>query len=438
MPAAGDGNPLDERVRLQHQALLRGSLNRLEREFGHLLTRETLHHYLDDSYREMIGRSRVGTHVPIFVERFARDRLRALARNRGLAVDHRPVVLFVCQRNDAVSQMAAALFRELAGDRATALSAGAEPADELLEVAVHALHEVGIEILDEFPKPVTPEIEEAADVIVTLDRRDDVAIVDDHQYEAWSVGDHEGGGLDAYRAVRHELTGRVEDLLDRLAPPTPAMRRADLDGDLEELGAMVARMGRDVLDMIEGEASALGEPDGAVHSRVTQADARVDAAHRAVASRVMEVIALRQPVAGDLRALLALDTTALHLERVGDGMVDLAAIGLRGGLDLDDGVPHELEEMLGLVETMTGDAVASVVDRTTDGINWIVDMERRLDGLHGEVVAWLADGRAGDHPMAAVEMDRASRAVKRAGEHALDIAEQAIYAETGELRELGR
>ncbi len=426
------------RLRIQHQALIRGSLNRLEQEFGHLLTRETLQRYLDESYADLMSRCRVATHVPTFVERFTRQRLQALARNRGLAIDHRPEVLFVCRRNDAVSQMAAALFRELAGGRATAHSAGAEPADDLLEAAVHALHEVGIEVLDEFPKPVTPEIEEAADVIVTLDAGDGITVVDGRRSEAWSVAAHEGGGLDVYRALRHELTGKVEDLLDRLAPATPTLRRADMDGDLEELSAMVARMGRAVLDMIEGEAEALGAGDGAGHSRVPQADARVDAAHRAVANRVVEVIALRQPVAGDLRALLALASTALHLERVADCMVDVAIIGLGGGLDPEDGIPGQLVEMLSLVETMTGDALASVVDRTTDGINWIIDMDRRLDALHGEVFAWLAEGRAGDDPVAAVEMDRASRSVKRAGEHALDIAEQAIYAETGELRELGR
>ncbi|MEM9562745.1 MAG: PhoU domain-containing protein [Actinomycetota bacterium] len=425
----------------EHRLLRRGILNRLDAEFGRLLTRETLEQYLDESSAELARRSSSVAHAPVFVERFARQRLRALAKNEGLVVDHQPVVLFVCQRNDGASQMAAALFRRQAGDRAVALSAGRQPSGELLVEAVHALHEIGIELLDEFPKPLTPEVEQAADIIITLDRHDRIPVLDDRHYEAWRTIDPEGGGLNAYRSLRHELTIQVERLVGRLAPPTPAASRAGFDGDLEELTAMVDRMGRDVVAMIQSAAGALegslpfGRSEG--WRRVRDADARVDAAHLAIVNRVLEIIALRQPVAGDLRTLLALDNTVIHLERVADGLVDVAEVALAGHLPREEPMPPGLGDMLSLLEVMVGDAVADVVDRSTGSVDGIVAMERQLDDLHGGIFRWLSEGRAADH-LAGIELDRVSRAIKRAGEHAVDMAEQAVFADRGQWRELRR
>ncbi len=441
LPTSTAPTPDHLHLSTEHRLIRRGILNRLDVEFGRLLTRETLEQYLDESTAELTRRSSSVAHAPVFVERFTRQRLRALAKNQGLVVDHQPVVLFVCQRNDGASQMAAALFRRQAGDRAIALSAGRKPADDLLVEAVHAMHEVGIEMLDEFPKPLTPEVEQAADIIITLDRHDRIPVLDDRHYEAWRTIDPEGGGLNAYRSLRHELAVQVERLVGRLAPPTPTVSRAGFDGDLEEVTAMVDRMGRDVVAMIQCAAAALegslpfGRTEG--WRRVRDADARVDAAQLAVVNRVLEIIALRQPVAGDLRALLALENTVIHLERVADGLVDVAEAALSVHLPKDSPTPPGLGDMLSLLEVMVGDAVADVVDRSTGSVDGVVSMERQLDDLHGGVFRWLSDGRAGDH-RGSMELDRLSRAIKRAGEHAVDMAEQAVFADRGEWRELRR
>ena len=162
------------------------------------------------------------THIPAFVERFAGQRLKALAKTDGL-IDGPPMdVLFVCERNDALSQMAAALFNTAVGDLAHAHSAGTAPAGELLDEAVAVMHEVRVDLGEAFPKPISVEIEQAADVIVTLDAHDDVSILEGKQYRAWRLADRHADGLDGYRAMRDELSERTDTLVAEIVPkPLP-------------------------------------------------------------------------------------------------------------------------------------------------------------------------------------------------------------------------
>ena len=177
---------------VQCEVALHGIAHRLEGEFGEMFTRDTIDHHVHDSYDRMAATWRIATHIPAFVERFSRQRLRALAKNRGIVAGHRPEVLFVCARNDAASQMAVGLFNLCAQGRATAHSAGAVPASELRAEAVAVMDEVGGDLSAQFTRPVTPEVEAAADVVVTLDAHDDIPIVDDKRYVAWRMPPAEG------------------------------------------------------------------------------------------------------------------------------------------------------------------------------------------------------------------------------------------------------
>jgi 3-hydroxyisobutyrate dehydrogenase len=85
-----------------------------------------------------------------------------------LVSEHRPEVLFVCVHNAGRSQMAAGLLRKLAGDRVAVRTAGSEPADELNPVAVEAMREIGVDLSQEFPKPLTDEFVRDADVVITM------------------------------------------------------------------------------------------------------------------------------------------------------------------------------------------------------------------------------------------------------------------------------
>ena len=79
-----------------------------------------------------------------------------------------PRVVFVCQKNGGKSQMAAALMRDLAGDAIDVLSAGTKPGASLNAQSVESLEQLGIDVGGEYPKALTREMVESADVVVVL------------------------------------------------------------------------------------------------------------------------------------------------------------------------------------------------------------------------------------------------------------------------------
>ena len=155
-------------------------------------------------------------------ERFARQRLRALARVEGKGSDGTPIVLFLCVHNAGRSQMALGWFNHLAGDRAVAWSGGSEPGSEINPAAVAAMAEVGIDITGEFPKPWTEEIVQAADVVVTMGCGDACPLYPGKRYEDWELDDPAGQDVAAVRPIRDEIRRRVEQLLAEVGVTTTA------------------------------------------------------------------------------------------------------------------------------------------------------------------------------------------------------------------------
>ncbi|MGF1597073.1 MAG: PhoU domain-containing protein [Acidimicrobiales bacterium] len=428
-----------ERAKAQHHLLLRGISNRLDGEFGEYLTRDTIQHAVEDTYADLTSRAKVLTHVPAFVERFTRQRLKALTKNQGQVTDHPPDVLFYCHRNDAVSQMAAALFAATADGRATTHSAGATPSDELLDDAVHALHEVGIELLAEFPKPLTEEIEQAADVIVTLDRHDDIPVVVTKRHVAWRLPDPRPQGLDGYRALRDELTARVEELAAEILTPHPPPTHRAFDADLAELEAAVAAMGEAVVARCRRIGPAIAAAGSAELGRLVDDDDAIDEQETTVAALALELIARRQPVAIDLRTILAMRMVALHLERIADGIVDIARFALAAPPVIDGRLPSQLDAMTSTVADMAEMALAGLEGRDTGSAARLEDLDESMEALHRSLFVDLATAQAsGADQTTVLVVDRISRALKRAGEHALDIAEESVFLITGDLVELGR
>ena len=128
----------------------------------------------------------------------------------------KPAVLFLCIHNAGRSQMALGWFNHLAGDRAIAWSGGSEPAAAINPTAVRAMHEVGIDITGEYPKPWTDEVVRAADVVVTMGCGDACPFYPGKRYEDWQLDDPAGQDLDAVRPIRDEIERRVRGLLASL------------------------------------------------------------------------------------------------------------------------------------------------------------------------------------------------------------------------------
>jgi arsenate reductase len=195
---------------------LKTAATRLQTEFTDMFGVETIERYLHSSYDQFAGHATVPNFLPLLAERFARQRLHALARVEGKMTDNKPTVLFLCTHNAGRSQMALGFFNHLAGELAVAWSGGSEPGDKINPAAVEAMAEVGIDITGEFPKPWTDEIVQASDVIVTMGCGDACPIFPGHRYEEWVLPDPAGQAVDAVRPIRDEIEERVRRLLSDL------------------------------------------------------------------------------------------------------------------------------------------------------------------------------------------------------------------------------
>jgi arsenate reductase (thioredoxin) len=191
----------------------------LQRDFSETFGVETIERFLNSCYDELAARATLPRFLPLFAERFARQRLNALARVEGKISDGKPTVLFLCTHNAGRSQMARGFFTHLAGGQAVAWSGGSEPGNELNPVAVEAMAEVGIDVTEEFPKPWTDEIVRAADVVITMGCGDACPIYPGKRYEEWALPDPAGQSLDAVRPIRDDIEEHVRRLLGDLNLP---------------------------------------------------------------------------------------------------------------------------------------------------------------------------------------------------------------------------
>ncbi|HYO38964.1 MAG TPA: arsenate reductase ArsC [Nocardioidaceae bacterium] len=206
-------------ISLDQIVALTSAATRLARAFEGVFSAETIERFLHTSYDQFASRATVTSFLPLLAERFAEQRLKALAKVEGLTSDGRPVVLFLCTHNAGRSQMAMGFFERYAGDAAIAWSGGSEPGHEINPAAVAAMAERGIDISTEYPKPWTDEVVRAADVVITMGCGDACPIFPGKRYEEWTLDDPAGLDVDAVRPVRDEVERRVIALLDQLHVP---------------------------------------------------------------------------------------------------------------------------------------------------------------------------------------------------------------------------
>ncbi len=133
-------------------------------------------------------------------------------------MNHPPEVLFVCVHNAGRSQMAAALLARHAQDRVHIRSAGSAPGDEINPAVVAAMDEIGIDLAQEFPKPLTDEFVRAADVVVTMGCGDACPIYPGKRYLDWELDDPAGRSVEEVRVIRDEIDQRVRELIAELVP----------------------------------------------------------------------------------------------------------------------------------------------------------------------------------------------------------------------------
>jgi arsenate reductase (thioredoxin) len=213
---------LRDDLSIDQRLALKTAATRLQTEFGDMFGVETFERFLHSSYEQFANHATIANFLPLLAERFARQRLRALAKVEGTSNDGKPIVLFLCTHNAGRSQMAMGFFTHLAGDAAVAWSGGSEPGNEVNPAAAQAMAEVGIDISGEYPKPWTDEIVQAADVVITMGCGDACPVFPGRRYEEWVLDDPAGQDVDGVRPIRDDIEERVRRLLTDLHVPIHA------------------------------------------------------------------------------------------------------------------------------------------------------------------------------------------------------------------------
>ena len=214
--------PEHEHMTPQQRVQLNHVVKHLHTRFHGIFGLESIEAFVFESYDEIARRATVTKWLTVTAEKFALQRLEALAHTRDHSSKRVPAVLFLCVHNAGRSQMALGWFNHLAAGRAIAWSGGSEPGSEINQDVVKAMAEVGIDISKEFPKPWTDEFLGAADVVVTMGCGDACPLVPGKRYEDWDLKDPTGKSLDEIRHIRGSVRDRVEALLDEILPvPQP-------------------------------------------------------------------------------------------------------------------------------------------------------------------------------------------------------------------------
>ena len=213
------------------------------------------------------------------------------------------------------------------------------------------------------------------------------------------------------------------------------------DRDLEAIQSNIMKMGGLVEAAMIDSARALKNRDVELAERVRGDDKKIDALEMLINEDCARLIALRAPMASDLRAVLSVMKIAGALERVGDYAKNLAKrTSLLIGSATIDGSEGSLLRMIKEVEAMLGDVLNAYVARNTDLALAVRLRDHTVDqmynGLFREILTHMMEDPR--KISTCMHLHFIAKNVERMGDHVTNIAEQVIYSVSGELPEDAR
>jgi len=213
--------------------------------------------------------------------------------------------------------------------------------------------------------------------------------------------------------------------------------RETLQEELDALQASLLEEGELVLRALRGSINSLRESDPELADDVIAFDDEVDALYLGLQQSIEALLARQNPVAGDLRFVLAVLHSNLHLERMADLCVTIAKLTkLAHGLPPDETLVEGFDEMASRAEEMIRVALDSFAERDVEGAESLVDLDELIDRTNRRVVSYILDlGGDTEKREWGLRMLLISRCLERIGDHAVDVGEQTAYLVTGEFRE---
>lgn len=213
--------------------------------------------------------------------------------------------------------------------------------------------------------------------------------------------------------------------------------RASFREELDALEATLQEEAELVLRSLRGALTALRDQDEGLADEVIAFDDEVDARYLALEQGIESLLARQTPVAVDLRLVLAILHSNLHLERMADLCVTTAKLmKLAGDYEGDPQVLESFDEMGLRAEEMVGVAMRALAERDLAAAESLVELDELIDRSNRRLVRHvLAVGGDEVRREWGLRMIVISRCLERFGDHTVDIGEQVAYLVTGELRE---
>jgi phosphate transport system protein len=193
-------------------------------------------------------------------------------------------------------------------------------------------------------------------------------------------------------------------------------------------------MTHDVQVAVSRSTQALLTADAEVAEQVISDDAALDAARERVERKSFELLALQQPVARDLRMLVAGLRVVADLERMGDLSVHVAKVARLRVPEV--AVPAELsptiERMAIVAEKMVGTVAGIIAERDVEGARRLEEDDEEMDQLRRSSFRLMLDDSWPHGVEAAVDIALLGRYYERIADHAVSLARRVVYLVTGE------
>ena len=201
------------------------------------------------------------------------------------------------------------------------------------------------------------------------------------------------------------------------------------DVDLQELTRKVSEMGGLAEERVRAAVQSIVQRDTQVIDRVMRGDEPINALHIEIDDRCFRLLALHQPMATDLRSIVAAVKINTDLERVGDLAVNIAEAARRYVAHPPVKQLIDIQEMGEIAQGMLRDALDAYVRRDTDLAQRVLDEDDKLDSLKTHVFRELLNIMLNDTATVepSIDLILVSRHLERIGDHATNIAEDVIF-----------
>jgi phosphate transport system protein len=207
----------------------------------------------------------------------------------------------------------------------------------------------------------------------------------------------------------------------------------EFEEELAVLSRHVQEMGQRCQRSVELALAAFWDGSAAAYHEVQRLDRLIDDDERTIDALVLRILALRQPVAEDLRVLTATFKLTTDLERIGDEARNIAAHAEEARGPAKDVARGEVEKMARAVQGMLEGAVRAFVCKDAELAREVMARDAAVDEGYGHVLAEMAQHMRTDPQgaAAAVRVIKIARYLERIGDHATNLAEQTIFAVEG-------